>query len=101
MSDTAFYADVPAFDGFAAVMDPARYRPLPDGWWVGMTDVVSATRAIEQGRYKAVNTAGASVISALKNALEQRAFPFVFGGDGASFAVPPSDAAVARDVLAC
>ena len=36
---------------------------------------------------QAVNTAGASAISAVANALGHRRFPFVFGGDGASFAV--------------
>ena len=81
------YSRVPIFDGFADVMDPARYRPLPDDWLIGLTDVVSSTQAIEAGRYKAVNTAGASVIAAVTNALDGRKFPFVFGGDGASFAV--------------
>ena len=32
--------------------------------------------------------AGAAVIVAVTNALDERDFPFVFGGDGASFAVP-------------
>ena len=30
---------------------------------------------------------GAGVIAAVANALDRRPFPFVFGGDGASFAV--------------
>ena len=67
-----FYERLPIFEGFANVMDPARYRPLPDDWLVGLTDVVSSTQAIDAGRYKAVNTAGASVIAALSNALEGR-----------------------------
>jgi len=37
---------------------------------------------------------------AITNALEHREFPFVFGGDGASFAVPPSAAEIAREALA-
>src|SRR6478735_8376787 len=94
------YSRVPIFSGFADVMDPARYRPLPDDWLVGLTDVVSSTQAIESGRYKAVNTAGASVIAAVTNALDGRKFPFVFGGDGASFAVSASDADRARAALA-
>ena len=44
--------------------------------------------------------AGAAVIAAVTNALEGREFPFVFGGDGASFAVSPGDLARARDALA-
>src|SRR5258708_33141609 len=44
--------------------------------------------------------AGAAVIASVTNALEGREFPFVFGGDGASFAVSPDDLARARDALA-
>src|SRR5271167_1441521 len=95
-----FYDRLPIFEGFANIMDPARYRALPDDWLVGLTDVVSSTKAIGAGRYKAVNTAGASVIAAVSNALEGRKFPFVFGGDGASFAISSRDADVARSALA-
>jgi len=100
MDDVDFYDRLPVFDGFASVLDPSRYRPLPRTWWVGLTDVVGSTRAIEQGRYKAVNTAGASAIAAVSNALGHHRFPFVFGGDGASFAVSGGDAAQARAALA-
>ena len=94
-----FYDRLPIFEGFAKIMDPGQYRPLPDDWLVGLTDVVSSTKAIGSGRYKAVNTAGASVIAAVSNALEGRKFPFIFGGDGASFAVSGRDADVARSAL--
>ena len=94
-----FYDRLPIFEGFANIMDPARYRPLPDDWLVGLTDVVSSTSAIGAGRYKAVNTAGASVIAAVSNALQGRKFPFVFGGDGASFAIAGGDADLARSAL--
>jgi Protein of unknown function (DUF3095) len=100
LADADYYALVPIFDGFASIMDPARYQPLPDNWLLGLTDVVSSTKAIEDGRYKAVNTAGASVIAAVSNALGGRKFPFVFGGDGASFAVSGEDEALARTALA-
>ena len=99
-SDSDFYARLPVFDAFANIMDPARYQSLPDDWLIGLTDVVSSTQAIADGRYKSVNTAGASVIAAVTNALEGRAFPYVFGGDGASFAVSQSDSEVARNALA-
>ncbi|HQR10777.1 MAG TPA: DUF3095 domain-containing protein [Casimicrobiaceae bacterium] len=98
--DADFYARLPIFEGFANIMDPSRYRALPVDWLIGLTDVVSSTEAIAAGRYKAVNTAGASVIAAVTNALHGRAFPFVFGGDGASFAVAARDGELARDALA-
>jgi hypothetical protein len=95
-----FYSTIPVFRGFARLMDPALYSPLPGDWSIGVADIVESTKAIAQARYKAVNMAGASVIAAVTNALEGREFPFVFGGDGASFAVAPDDLDRAREALA-
>jgi Protein of unknown function (DUF3095) len=102
MSDdsAAFYASVPVFRGFHSLMDPAMYAALPDDWTVGIADVVQSTKAIAEKRYKAVNMAGAAVIASVTNALADREFPFVFGGDGASFAVAPCDYTKAREALA-
>ena len=88
-----FYASLPIFRDFTRVMDPGLFAPLPDDWVVGVADVVQSTKAIAENRYKAVNMAGAAVIVAVTNALDDRDFPFVFGGDGASFAVPAAAAA--------
>ncbi len=82
------------------MLDPGLYKPLPDDWAVGVADVAQSTKAIRDNHYKAVNMAGAAVIVAVTNALGSRDFPFVFGGDGASFAVPAADAALARQALA-
>jgi hypothetical protein len=95
-----FYGTIPVFRGFDRLMDPALYSPLPDDWTVGVADIVESTKAIANQRYKAVNMAGAAVIAAVTNALEGREFPFVFGGDGASFAVAPADLEAARVALA-
>src|ERR1700709_2925378 len=86
-----FYSSIPVFHGFGSLMDPALYSPLPDSWTIGIADIVESTKAIAEQRYKAVNMAGAAVIASVTNALEGREFPFVFGGDGASFAVAPDD----------
>lgn len=95
-----FYNAIPVFRGFARLMDPSLYSALPDDWSIGVADIVESTKAIAEARYKAVNMAGASVIAAVTNALEGREFPFVFGGDGASFAVAPDDLERAREALA-
>jgi hypothetical protein len=97
---SSFYATLPVQRGFRSLMDPARYAPLPEDWSVGIADVVQSTKAIAEKRYKAVNMAGAAVIASVTNALGEHDFPFVFGGDGASFAVPPRDADKAREALA-
>jgi hypothetical protein len=95
-----FYGGIKVFRGFSSLMDPTLYSPLPGDWIVGIADVVESTKAIADARYKAVNMAGASVIAAVTNALAGREFPFVFGGDGASFAVAPGDLDAAREALA-
>jgi hypothetical protein len=95
-----FYSGIPVFRGFASLMKPELYSPLPDDWSVGVADIVESTKAIAAQRYKAVNMAGAAVIAAVTNALGGSEFPFVFGGDGASFAVARDDLGVAREALA-
>src|SRR3954453_16730263 len=89
----SFYAGIPVFRGFGSLMDPALYSPLPDDWVIGVADIVESTKAIAEKRYKAVNMAGAAVNAVVANALGGREFPFVFGGDGATFAVSPDDLA--------
>jgi hypothetical protein len=95
----SFYAATPSFDEFARVLDRSVYSALPDGWWLGLTDVRSSTEAIADGRYKAVNMAGAAGIAAVMNRLGHRDFPFVFGGDGAGFAVAPGERDAAEEAL--
>ena len=91
-STSDFYEYLPVFRDFSHVADEACFTPMPDDWVVGVADVQQSTEAIRQNRYKAVNMAGAAVIASVANALKNRDFPFVFGGDGASFAVPSADA---------
>lgn len=98
--DDGFYPSLVPFDSFDDVMRPDRYRPLPDGWIIAVTDVSHSTEAIEQGRYREVNTAGAAVLAAFSNALPDLQFPFTFGGDGASFAAPGAYSSIVKDTLA-
>jgi hypothetical protein len=95
-----FYRTAPTFRDFRLVADEFTFSPLPEDWLIGVADVEQSTKAIQDKRYKAVNMAGAAVIAAVANALGGRDFPFVFGGDGASFAVSPTDARTARQALA-
>src|SRR4026208_2606582 len=96
----SFFATLPTFDKFAGVADTQNYRPLPQDWSLATADIVSSTKAIERGEYKAVNMAGVSVISAVLNALGHGDIPFAFGGDGALLAVPESAVGKTREALA-
>ena len=55
-----------------------------------MADVEGSTAAVQAGRYRDVNYLGAAAIAAVLNLAGDTEVPFVFGGDGASLAVPPS-----------
>ena len=94
-----FYASLPVVADFARALRPAAYRPAPADWRVGFADVKGSTAAVAAGRYKAVNMLGAGVVAAVSNALGRKPFPFVFGGDGASFAVSAPDGPAAEAAL--
>jgi hypothetical protein len=64
------------------------FVPVPEDWWVVMTDVKGSTQAINEGRYKDVNAIGAASITAVINALNRNEIAYVFGGDGATFLIP-------------
>lgn len=87
-----FYADLPAFDEFDRVTDPAAFSPVPGDWHVVVADIKGSTVAIAEGRYKQVNMVGAACITAVTNVCAARAdgldVPYVFGGDGATVLVP-------------
>jgi hypothetical protein len=85
---------------FGDLADRARYRPLPGDWYVGAADIVGSTAHIEAGRYKMVNTVGVAVISAQINSAGGEPFPYIFGGDGASFAFSGDHLERAREALA-
>lgn len=94
-----YYANLPRTGDFDSLSDPKRYVPLPEDWVVGVADIVGSTHEIARGRYKVVNMVGAAVISAQTNAADGAAVPYVFGGDGAGFAVWPTQRAAAERAL--
>ena len=65
-----FYARIPVLESFARLTDPALYRPLPEDWVIGLSDVVASTEAIRAGKYKSVNVAGAALIAAVSECFE-------------------------------
>ncbi len=99
IEDNAFLSRLPRFTDFDGIAEFSNYMPLPAGWALAMADIVDSTGAIAAGKYKSVNMAGASVITAVLNALGQLDLPFVFGGDGAFVAVPPRGVEAAQDAL--
>ena len=85
----SFFADLPAVHNFGDLFDPSVFAPLPRDWLLVITDVQGSTAAIQAGQYRAVNLVGAASIIAMTNISEGLALPYVFGGDGATLALPP------------
>ncbi len=83
-----FYKQLPVFDSFEEAAITNRHADVPHDWWIVIADVVGSTKAIEAGAYKTVNTVGVACIAAVVNVDRRVDLPFVFGGDGATFAIP-------------
>lgn len=83
-----FYHDLPPLASFAKATEGRLHVALPGDWWIAIADVAGSTQAIESGAYKKVNTVGVACIAAVTNVDRGIDLPFIFGGDGATFAIP-------------
>ena len=89
MSNSNFYRDLEPFHSFVdEAFDTRFYVELPADWTLVVADITGSTRAVKSGKYAEVNYLGAACIVAVTNALDDVSVPSVFGGDGATFAVP-------------
>ena len=68
------------------------FYKIPVNWYVVITDVKNSTAAIQQGLHETINLVATGSIVALLNIAfkSQLTVPFFFGGDGASFIIPPT-----------
>ena len=90
----------PILTHFRETLDFKRYNPVPDGYYLGVADIQGSTKAVAEGKYKIVNMVGAGVIAAIINLMPNKKTPFIFGGDGASFLIPPEFHAAAVRAMA-
>jgi hypothetical protein len=94
-----FFAELDPLADYSLMIESRYYKDLPLDWTVVLTDIKNSTEAIDAGRYKEVNTVGVSCIVAVQNALAGSPFPYIFGGDGATLAVPKSEIQNAKMAL--
>jgi len=90
VNNTDYIASLAPIQEFGALADLNSFSSVPEDWRMYCCDVVNSTKAIEAGRYKVVNMAGAACIMAAINAADDQGIAFVFGGDGATIAAPSS-----------
>lgn len=65
---------------------------VPENWYVVITDIKNSTIAIQQGLHETINLVATGSIVAILNIAYKAdlTVPFFFGGDGATFIIPPS-----------
>ena len=90
IANQQFYHDLNALHSFDEAVETRLHTAIPSDWWIVVADVIGSTKAIASGDYKSVNTVGVACIAAVLNIDRSIDIPFVFGGDGATFAVPES-----------
>ena len=83
-----FYHELSSLETLSEAVEANLHQALPHDWWVVVADVADSTSAIAAGDYKKVNTVGVACIAAVVNVDRDISTPFVFGGDGAMFAIP-------------
>jgi hypothetical protein len=86
--DKYFYQKLAHFADFKDITSDVNFHSIPRDWLIVITDIIDSTSAIEKGQYKDVNTIGAASIVSAHNAIDDIEFPYVFGGDGATFLAP-------------
>ncbi|GHC00437.1 hypothetical protein GCM10007047_15990 [Cerasicoccus arenae] len=94
-----FVERLPLIHSMRDAVDPGVYRRLPKDWIIALTDVKGSTENLAQGRYKEVNGVGVAAIAAVRNLHKPEEIPFVFGGDGATFCLPPERRGEVENVL--
>ncbi len=74
------------------LMEEHLFFKVPSNWHVIITDVKKSTEAVGNGLHETVNLVATGSIVAVLNIVyrENLTVPFFFGGDGATFIVPPS-----------
>lgn len=93
------FKNLQTINAFSDVFQDKSLVPVPESWYIVITDVVGSTKAIEAGKYKEVNISGGLAVMAVTNAFKDMEFPFVFGGDGVTFLVPPEISENVKDIL--
>ena len=86
--NASFYDALAALPSFHEATVGTVTHAVPADWHVVLSDVEGSTEAIHAGRYKQVNMLGAAVIACSRTLSAPHGVPFVFGGDGATLAVP-------------
>ncbi|SES28317.1 DUF3095 domain-containing protein [Pedobacter rhizosphaerae] len=88
-----FYANLPIYKIQLSdlLLKKECFKAVPNDWKIIVTDVKSSTEAVRSGLHENINLiATGSIVTVLNIAFKAGiAVPFFFGGDGATFIIPP------------
>jgi hypothetical protein len=76
---------------YRSLIDQNKTTEVPSSWFFVLADIKGSTQASQKGQYERVNYIGSAAIAAVRNEFGNKSIPFVFGGDGATFLVPPEN----------
>lgn len=83
--------------------DERLFAKVPSDWHIVVADIENSTLAVANGFHNEVNLAATGSIIAVLNQIKKFKnkikVPYFFGGDGATFIVPPSSLKVLLNVL--
>ncbi|UKT65700.1 DUF3095 domain-containing protein [Pedobacter mucosus] len=99
-----FYSNLPVnkISLSELLLKDKQFQSIPQDWHVIITDIKSSTSAVLSGLHENVNLiATGSIVTVLNIAFKANiSIPFFFGGDGATFIIPPSIVTKAMSALA-
>ena len=74
------------------LMEDHLFYKIPGNWHVIITDIKNSTIAVQKGLFQTINlVATGSIVAVLNIAFKANlTVPFFFGGDGATFIIPPT-----------
>lgn len=94
VSNELFYSALPANEIALSelLVREELFHHVPGNWHIIITDIKNSTAAVASGLHETVNlVATGSIVTVLNIAYKAKlTVPFFFGGDGATFIVPPS-----------
>lgn len=101
--NTQFYTRLPVNEIRLSelLMEEHLFFKVPANWHILLTDVKKSTHAVSAGLHETVNLVATGCIVAVLNIAyrENITVPFFFGGDGATFILPPAILAPAIKAL--
>jgi hypothetical protein len=102
-SNEYFYSRLPVNEISLAelLMEEHLFYKIPDNWFVVITDIEKSTTAVESGQHENVNLVATGSMVAVLNIAYKAGItvPSFFGGDGATFIIPPTMLIPTMDAL--